>query len=439
MSLPAVLRSHLFWATDFFKGGCIRQHYKNIRWLMEKYDSGKAYEYRSLLLKRLLLHAVETSPFYRKYKGFTTFNDFPVINKSVIKEYSDSFISDSYYGRKVHKITTSGSTGAPLSVVQNKTKRERHIAENIYFTEIAGAPLGTKLYYLRVWNELNRKSRLRCFMQNMVMVDADDISDWKFNPFLFKLQNDHERKYILAFASTLEAFSQFLRDKQQPLDIRTNCIIAISETLPEGARQILQKKFSCPVISRYSNMENGFLAQQCGHDSGEYHINTASYYIELLHPDKDEQAEPGKTGRIVVTDLFNYAMPIIRYDTGDMAIYSENSFCGNPGPVFTSVEGRRVDYIYNTAGRLLSPHVVTNTMWKYSAEVKQFQFIQKGQKDYLLKLNTGTKYPLKTHEIINDLKKYTGEDSEISVEFVEEIPVLGSGKRKKIVNEYKKF
>jgi phenylacetate-CoA ligase len=156
-----------------------------------------------------------------------------------------------------------------------------------------------------------------------------------------------------------------------------------------------------------------------------------------LHPDRDEPVNPGETGRIVVTDLFNYAMPLIRYDTGDMAVLSEQSVCGASGLVFTKVEGRRVDFIYDTTGNLLSPHVITNTMWKYAEVVKQFQFVQMAQNGYRINLNCGNNKFGQIDTLLSDLKSFVGKDANIEIVFVDDIPALASGKRKKIVNNYK--
>lgn len=436
MTVTERSREHIFWLTDLINRGTVRRHYDEIRSLIESPDTTFAREKRKSYLDVILNHAVLNVPFYRNYSGFTSLEDFPVINKSTIRERQESFFAEGFLRDKLHKVTTSGSTGAPLTIWQDNTKRARHRAENIFFSELAGFPLGSRLYYLRVWNEINRKGYLQRLSQNIVMQDAGDLSDQSLESFIRELEKDNFTKSVLAFSSTFEALAIYLARRPGIIKGRVNCLITISETLPEGARSVLKNAFGCPVISRYSNMENGFLAQQCGDESGEYHLNTSGFYIELLHPDMDEPVVEGETGRVVVTDLFNFAMPIIRYDTGDLAVYSSKSVCGKPGPVFSSVEGRRVDFIYNTSGHLLSPHVITNTMWKYSGEVRQFQFIQNGRNDYVLKLNLTGTAPVREAELKDDLGRYLGPDAVISLDYVEEIPLLASGKRKKIVNNY---
>lgn len=436
MKFAEELRKNTFWFVDYLNGRRVRNHFDDIALIFNSNYTQETERRCSLYLGNILRHATDTTPIYSKYQHFSSINDFPIINKTIIKANTNSFFSEKYKKTKLHKVTTSGSTGAPLTVWQDSIKRARHKAENIYFSELAGYPLGSRLYYLRVWNVINRKNLLQRLKQNIIMQDAADLSDNAFESFIERLKKDKTAKSILAFSSTYEALSHYINNKQLPSQVKVNSLITISETLTDEVKEILKRAFNCPVVSRYSNMENGFLAQQCLGDNNEYHINRASFYIELFHPDKDEPVAIGQTGRVVVTDLFNYAMPLIRYDTGDMAILSDKSACGKPGPVFTRVEGRKVDFIYDTEGHLFSPHVVTNTMWKYSTEIRQFQFIQNGNKNYLLKLNCLQSKFERKNELLYDLRHYLGKDAIIEIEFVDEIPLLASGKRKKIVNNF---
>jgi len=414
-------------------GSPVRRHYLEIK---KAFETGINSENTTKQIKLLLNHAKLSTDFYGAYSSAVELSDFPVINKNIIKSQYDSFISRTYLKKKVKKNITSGSTGTPLIVYKNNDKYLRHIAENIYLSEIIGYRLGSRLYYLRVWNKLNKKKPLIAFSQNIILEDASDLSDEYFKDLFSRLKNDKSRKSILAFASTLEAFASFLsRNAVKCRNLNINIIISISESLPEEAQKTLNLALSCPVICRYSNIENGFVAQQCINGDGEYHLNQSSFKIELLEMDSDNPVKIGEMGRIVITDLYNFAMPLIRYDTGDIAVLSERSECGNPGPVFKRVEGRKVDFISDTYGRLLSPHVITNTMWKYASEVKQFQFIQKKENEYVLKLNCDNLRFGRDNELIDDLRFFLGPNAKISFEYVSEIPILSSGKRKKIINE----
>lgn len=428
------IRNRIFWLVDAAKGGHVRKAYKDIKEILEHFDSDESKMQRSHYLTELLNHAVKTTDFYERYKQFYQLQDFPVINKNIIKKNYDQFISKKYNKSKLYTVTTSGSTGTPFTVYQDKRKRVRHVAENIYFNELANTCIGSRLYYFRIWNEVNRKSPFVSWAQNVSMQEASELSDRNIESVLRQLETDTSTKSLLAYASTFEAIGNYIsKHKGEEIKTRVNAILSMSETLPDHTKKILADYFSCPVVSRYSNMENGFIAQQCLDDNEEYHINHASFFIEMLDLEKDIPVRNGELGRITVTDLFNFGMPLIRYDTGDIGVMQDEPRCSFLTPVFQRIEGRKVDFLFTTQGNLLSPHVITNTMWKFP-EIKQFQFVQHGIKEYSIKLNFDGKYYAKEKDIIADLKKYLGDDAVISVEYVNEIPLLSSGKRKKIIN-----
>jgi phenylacetate-CoA ligase len=210
-------------------------------------------------------------------------------------------------------------------------------------------------------------------------------------------------------------------------------IIGIGEALSKSTFEKLKKVFNCNIVSLYSNQEMGMLAQECV-EHKEFHVNNASYYIELLKIDSDDPVRVGEPGRIVVTDLFNHAMPLIRYDTGDIGIWKKEAECGWNSQVFSSVQGRMVDSIFDTQGKRLSPHNIGMLMLPFD-RLLQYQFIQEGARQYTLKLN-GAEGLYEEAAFVAVFKDFLGQDAEIGIEHVHEIPVLASGKRKKVVSHY---
>lgn len=126
-------------------------------------------------------------------------------------------------------------------------------------------------------------------------------------------------------------------------------------------------------------------------------------------------------------------MPLIRYDTGDLAYLSPNKKDINGAPVLERIEERKVDLIRNTNNEVITSHIVTLNMWKY-AELKQYQFVQKGSKDYVFRLNPWKEFS-REQELINEFRGYLGNDANITIEYVDEIPLLSSGKRRLVTNE----
>lgn len=434
----ANIRSSAFWILDLLKGGKVSKHIQEIGNTILKDDYQLALQ-KAKSQAMSLYHAVKAStPFYQNLPENLTFDQLPLINKGIIKEDYNAFINKRIDPNHQTIVTTSGSTGSPFKVYQDPIKRLRHTADNIFFNHLANSTIGEKLYYFRVWDLLVKKGNIKLFLQNVEALDASYL-DCKTleNTFLAKLKSDTSAKSMLAYASTFEAIAYCIEKwKKSNIDIskfNVKGILSMSETLPEGAKKQLESFFQAPVISRYSNMENGFMAQQIPYGDGKYLLNVGSFFIEIFHPEKNIPLPIGEMGRIVVSDLYNYALPMLRYDTGDMGTLVVEEFMGKPTMFIKNIEGRKIDFIYATSGNLISPHVVTNTMWRYQ-DVKQFQLIQQQEKTFELILNIdGEDYPRKV-ELIKELQSFLGQDATITLKYVNEIPLLKSGKRKKIVN-----
>ena len=150
-----------------------------------------------------------------------------------------------------------------------------------------------------------------------------------------------------------------------------------------------------------------------------------------------EPAEPGELGRIVITDLFNYAFPILRYDNGDTAVATRKEKNGRYKLYLDELYGRRSDLIYDCEGKAVTPYIITNNLWDIEG-VKQYRFIQEDVKDYTIWLN-GDPQKMNQEEILGRIRPYLGEEARIKVELVDEIPVLASGKRKYIENRCEKY
>lgn len=420
------LRSSIFWLKDtFFDKKSIRKNLENIK----TYTNNGKDNYEQLT--NIIKWAKQEVPYYQKYTN-KEFSQFPIVNKKIILENFNKFKAQSFLDKKLHSESTSGSTGTPFTIFQDSGKRQRAAADSLFFSEMAGFRLGTKLYYVRVWNELNKKSLFQRITKNIIMQDSSLLTDSNMEYFIKKLEADKSEKSILLYANTLTALYRWICKTGRKTTAKISCIITMSESLPSEVKHGIQKIFNCPVISRYSNQECGLISQQkC--DGDEYIINTGSFFVEILKLNSNESAEDGELGRIVITDLYNKAMPMIRYDTGDLGIMTHTSN-GQKGKFLAKIEGRSNDFLFSTKGDLLSPVTISVNMWKYK-DLKQYQFIQIGKTNYKI-LIVCDSYPYsKETELTNDLKSLIGQEAEIQVFYVDDIPLLKSGKRKYVINE----
>jgi phenylacetate-CoA ligase len=430
------IRRKTFWAQDFLTGSKIRKHYIDIKNVMENGMDPNVTKSHADKLNGILKYATENVEFYKRSKPFSSIKSFPVINKSIIKNNYQAFQSPEFLRAAVVNMHTSGSTGTPFVVRQDRNKRNRVLAEMIYFWGKAGYQIGIKYVFFRIWTSLNRQNKLSAWARNVLMCNILRLDEENLEEIRRTISSDHKIKMLLGYGSTFENLANYLSKRgDTPEMYSVHTIISFGEALPDITQKKLKKVFNCNTVSLYSDQELGMLAQECV-ENKEFHVNSASYHIELLKMDSDDPVSFGESGRIVVTDLFNYAMPLIRYDTGDMATWKKEAECGWNSQVFSSVEGAMIDLIYDTKGNKISPHTISVLMWPFD-KLLQFQFIQEGVSQYVLKLN-GSEGHYDDATFLDLFKDTLGKDAEIGIEHVNEIPVLASGKRKIVVSNYVK-
>lgn len=425
------IRRDSFWVLDFLKGTQIKSRTEELSFILENYQHPDSKKLRNLRLEAILKHVGMTVPYYKNFQGLNKLEDFPIVDKNLIRDNFNSFLSREYDGKKLFPKYTSGSTGTPFRVLHDKNKKLQNTTDTLYFAEKAGFELGQKLVYVRRWDEFNSKNKLAVFAQNLLIHPVSNLKDEEIEGLMKKITTDKSPKGILGYASALTSICNYLHKiKSPPIEANIRSIIAMSEYLSPYVKEQLRYYFGVEGLSRYSNVENGIIAQQFPGES-IFHINWASYVVELLDLESDDPVPFGSPGRIVITDLFNYGMPMVRYDTGDIG-YMEDNDPFNGAPYLRQVEGRRMDMIYNTQGELITSYV-TYHLLKYD-NIKQFQLVQLDQTSYMIKLNVSKEFN-QGDCIIDEFKTHLGEDADIKVVYVEEIPSLSSGKRKLVINK----
>ncbi|WP_282042862.1 CoF synthetase [Winogradskyella flava] len=424
------LRSYIFWALDRLKGNPLKIALRFTSNILETKDRKWAETENANRLKELLNHASKTTSFYMD-KNYTKLEDFPIVNKNMIRDNLENFMSHSFEPKDCLKVSTSGSTGAPFSIYQDRDKVNKSIADNIYFSSKSDFEIGNRLVYIKIWSDkLNYRKRFGFRMKNILPWSVFNLSNTEIDKLLTELNNSRESISFIGYASSFEKICKHLDElNENPIKFKTKSVITISESLNLYTRNAVKQYFGIYPMSRYSNNENGIIAQQNNHENSNFILNSSSYVVEIFDLEADRKLKYGEQGRIVITDLYNKATPIIRYDTGDIGtleVDSENR------PYFSEIYGRKLDLLYDTQGNLVPSHLSAK-LCNYG-EFKQFQLVQKGQKNYEINLNTTTQ--VDELNMIKEYKKYFGEDADIKINYVSEIPLLASGKRREVVNEY---
>ena len=435
MQTGEVLRRVVFDLLDAAKGGRLKKLKEvNKREIVE----GVTEEYMDRRIHVLLDYVKEHSPYYKDHPEWTELKDFPVMTKGdFIENYDQVLVDNSEEQGKLYRLSTSGSTGTPFTVLCDGDKMSRVNMNFISCMELNGFRMGMKRGEFRAWIKgKNTISKWKSFKNNLIMVDISNMGDES----LEKICRDIEKKKIqvlVPYSSALTALTQYLkRTKRDISRWQVEMIYTMGEALPQETYDLAKELFGFTPVRTYGNNENGFIAVQLGEDP-EYSIDMFNYYPEILKMDCDEPAEPGELGRIVITDLFNYAFPILRYDNGDTAVAVRKEKNGRFKLYLSELYGRRSDLIYDCKGNAVTPYIITNNLWDIEG-VKQYRFIQEDVKDYTIWLN-GDPEKMDQEEILRRIRPYLGEEARIKIEMVDEIPVLASGKRKYIENRCQKY
>ena len=436
MSIKGFVFRTLYWTNDIIHGKKVRKHFNDLRTFKSKNEISLTKQKKQLVC--ILKYAAENCPFYNKY-DCTNLKSFPIVNKQILNENYKSIVVDpskipEQETQTVHIQKTSGSTGTPFAIPQDSRKRYRRIAELKYFGEDVGFKSHEKLGHCRIWTKWQNKGKWQSFKENIIPINVAKMDDDTL-AYICDIVKKEKIVSMRAYASWYDKLVEYLESgKGNPKNFKSvKVVISSSEALNEDTRIKMRNLTGVPIVECYANEENGVLAQQKINDNN-YYLNNASYIFEILKLESDEPAEYGELGRIVITDLYNYAFPMIRYDTGDTAILERGNDISGGWDYISKLYGRKYDLIYDCSGKPMHPASISRC-FKNFAEIRQWQFIQKNEKEYLLKLNAETS--IDQNKIIQETLSIVG-NGNVTIEFVDDIPVLASGKRKPVICEWKK-
>jgi phenylacetate-CoA ligase len=178
--------------------------------------------------------------------------------------------------------------------------------------------------------------------------------------------------YLVTTPSTLKALlARSGETGQRPDGLKA--VMTYSEALPEGLREALMRGWQASLADTYSCTELGPIALQCP-ENAHYHVQSENVLVELLRAD-GTPCEPGEVGRVVVSGLHNFAMPLLRYELGDMAEAAAPCGCGRGLPVIARIAGRVRNMARDPRGRLFQP-AFDPAIEAAGVPVRQYQFVQ---------------------------------------------------------------
>ncbi len=208
-----------------------------------------------------------------------------------------------------------------------------------------------------------------------------------------------------------------------------------AQVLPDQTREKIEESLETRVYDKYGSREFSGIAYECGH-GGVHHVMDESYIVEILV--EGRPAEPSEVGEVVVTDLNNFSVPLLRYRVGDLATAVDQSTpcpCGRSLSRIGAIQGRSQALVHCASGTWLSGTLFAHFFKDYEYLIRHFQVIQSEYNAFVLRVVPGPQFSERgLAEILDQLREYTGATTRIDTEIVYEIPMVRTGKRTPVVS-----
>jgi phenylacetate-CoA ligase len=394
-------------------------------------------EYQASQLLRILSHAQATSPYYAaripKLAGTTDVTaalaSLPLLEKRDLQQHADDIRSRASMGRLSQK-TTGGSTGEPVTILKDRTATAYERAAMWLAYGWFGVEMGDRA--ARFWGtpytwKRRLTSRIGDLCMNRIRFSAFEFDDDRLGHYWQRLRR-FEPDYVHGYVSMLEQMARWSLREGDVDPPRLKSVIATSEVLTPPQRAVIEEAFRAPVQVEYGCGEVGPIAHQC--PEGSLHIMIPNLWVEVLRPD-GTGAQRGESGELVLTDLHNRAMPLVRYRVGDFGVLGGFCTCGRSLPVLDKVWGRAYDFVEAPDGRRYHGEFfmyVFEDLRSSGVAVGQFQVIQRAPGELEILVTSDGGAPSATSEaIVGTLgRRLPGMD--IRVQHVPQIPRADSGK-----------
>ena len=398
------------------------------------------YQYRQRNL--LLDYHIQHNDFYRdffKWEGFDDWSKVPIMKKSDLQQPLKDRLSSTYTTKSAYVGKTSGSSGHPFIFAKNRFAHALSWAGFQDRYSWYGIDLNTSLqarfYGIPLDFFGNVQERLKDRISLRRRFNIFDLSDQKMESFLERFKKA-DFNYLNGYTSAILLFAKFLKDREillKDLCPSLKICIVTSERLFEKDKELIENVLGVPVINEYGASEVGLIAfEDLNH---HWIVNSEDLYVEIL--DENDRILPyGEEGRIVITALYNYAHPMIRYDIGDTGSLSTRST--RKKPVLEQLVGRTNDIARLPDGKVvpgLTFYYVTKTIIEDSGNIREFIITQTRLDtfhiDYVSDIELSE---LQKKGIMKAIEMYVGKDLKISFQKNEVLKRTKSGKLKQFTS-----
>ena len=326
--------------------------------------------YAAQRLAALLAHARSAVPFYEeRLAGLggdpetlagPAFHAIPPLEKAEIAEAGERLVARgrSDGDRGVTIVRSGGTTGVPTRIVLDRATGDAHAGAALRFHLWFGADPTRK--HVMLWGPPPDENtygfaagRLKGRILGRVLLGTYGLTDEGARQHWQTICTAGRIEFVVGYSSALVQVAAAARPNHpKGPDVR-RAVVAAAEPIFDFQRPAIAAAFGAPVRERYGCNEFSGIAHECR--QGRLHVATDRVRLDLVREDGSPVAH-GEVGEVLVTDLDNLHMPLLRYRIGDLAAWGDGCPCPLPFPVLARIHGRRRDLLHDPAGRAISPH-----------------------------------------------------------------------------------
>ena len=411
-------------------------------WSQQRID-----DYQNKNLRKLIQHAYDNTLFYHElFDGLNLIPSdiqckadlckLPIIRKKDVAENYEKFLSKDYKQYHPMKRATGGTTGVSFPyyndakswAVNWATKmRVFEWGDYTYGDDVLGVLAGGSLASS---DKLSIKNRVWRYLNNYYTMPITHMDATTMMSYYEHLRKKNIR-FLRGYPTAVFTFAEFLKERSVTLPMKS--IFTTAEMLYDAQRKVIEEVFQCKVFDMYGCGDGMGHASECECHEG-LHICQDASMMQIVDKEGNEVAD-GEEGEIVLTSLFDYAMPLIRYAPGDMAIKADKPCtCGRNMPMIKKVIGRATDVIKLSNGRVLNG--LSIPFEAMIGELNHFQIVQKEIDSVEVLLEPKAELTEKQIKSIEEMMKFhCGEGVVVAVRVVDEIPLPKSGKLRYVISE----
>jgi phenylacetate-CoA ligase len=438
MGLYSIIRSALWLATRYPADEYARLLRTSVRWSREQLE-----DYRNNKLRKLITHCYENVPYYRsvmeerqvrpeEIRCAGDLDRLPVLTKDIVRAHTKELMAKNVSDMTTSWTKTGGTTGEPMRICKNRECTAwssmcierglrwggKTVDEPII--KLFGGALGI--------DKASVTSQIGKILRGDLFIPAFELRSDNAMSYLDKIRQSQCR-FLVGYASATYRLAMLAQELDQ--DIRLSAVFPTAELMLPEWEETIRKTFKCSVLPYYGCGEVNGLGFSVPQSEG-YLIPEEHALLEVMQG--DGAAQLYGEGRFLITDLDNYAMPIIRYANGDAGRTS----AANRHFPFSRIErldGRYNSFLMTDRGDLISGVIGTH-VFRHTSSVQSYRIIQEEPLRLIIKVvPKNSNVSEDDQRLVLDLfAKHLGTRMKITMEKVPSLPVPPSGKSVFVIN-----